>query len=137
MFNHDTLLLIEIIQSVLDAAYLNYLFTAVIMTFDKIFRRLHNRKGLKGTITGRIVNQVWYWCKWPALAFLILDPFFSLVLGLKMGVWYWLFEVLGFYNWYSYRDAGDDDDEWKKILKKAKEKVVEAGGKLTVVPESA
>lgn len=136
MFNQRTTELIEIIQATGNSCYICFIFSAIILVLRKLYGQILKRKPERKSFVIRWMNSLWYWCKWPALAFLILDPFFHLVLGQKMDVWYWLFEALGFYNWYSYKDAGDDDDEWKKTVKKAKEKVAQIGGKLTVVPES-
>jgi hypothetical protein len=140
MFNPRTTQVIELIQAFLDACYCAYIATAILITMARIYlwartgvrQRFHRRSFL-----GRWINRIWYWCKWPALAFLILDPFFYLILGQKMDWSFWLFEALGFYNWWVYKDAGDDDDEFKKQFKKASQKIIESGGKLIVVPESA
>jgi len=140
MFNPRTADLILFIQNGLDACYLAYVITAVYLVMARMLKWA--RTGDKTHLTkkgfgARWINRIWYWCKWPALAFLILDPFFHLVLGQKMDWLYWVLEALGFYNWWAYKDAGDDDDDFKKQFKKAAQKIIESGGKLIVVPESA
>lgn len=139
MVNARTIQLIELIQTLLDVCYLTYLFTGVILVLPKLFRwaRTGDPKSLKKNAGGRWINRIWYWTKWPALAYVILNPFFYWATGQKMGWVFWLFEAFAVFNWWSYRDAGDDDDEFKKQFKKAAKKIIVSGSKLIVVPETA
>lgn len=134
MFNQDTRLLMAAIEGILDGCYSAYLFSAVFLTFNRLWGMLRTNR--KRSVFTRALKLVWLFSKWPALVFLILDPFFHFVLDQKMDFWFWLFEALGFYNWWYYRNMGDDDD-WQKLKKKLRDKVAVLRGKLTVVPEPA
>jgi hypothetical protein len=133
MFSTGTQIVILVIDTVLDGFDLAFCFTGIIIVSAKFVAGNAFRK----TTVGRAVNLVWYLSKWPALAFIIFDPFAHWACGMKMDGLYWLIEALTIYNWWWYRNVGDDDDFWKKKLKKAMEKIAQIGSKLVAVPEPA
>jgi heme/copper-type cytochrome/quinol oxidase subunit 2 len=137
MFSPETRLIILLIADITSWSFTLYIFSAVFLVLGKTFGKLRTATGKqKRAPMHRCANFVWWLTKWPALVDLILEPFFHIALSEKMDVWFWVFEVMGFYNWWVYRDAGDDDD-YKKLKKKLKENVKVLKGKLVVVPEPA
>ncbi len=103
-----------------------YIFTGVWLKTDTVMKRPHKPR----------VNSLWRWCKWPALASVVLEIPSQLLLGEKVGMWDYLACVFNLLIWWFYRNVGDDDP-MNKLRKKLKEKVAEIGGKLTIVPAGA
>lgn len=132
MLNQNTQLVVQAIAGILSVLYDSFLYSSLFLLMFKTLGQLGVGTKLRTVKTA--MNLVWLWSKWPALAYIILNPFFHLLLGEKMNFWFWLFEGLSLFNWWYYKDMGDDDD-WKKLKKKVKEKVAAIGGKLVVVPE--
>jgi hypothetical protein len=135
MLNQNTLVVITVISGILNGCYLTFL-------FDSIFLLIHKTSGMLrvGPETRsplrRALNVVWLITKWPALVYLLTDPVFHLMLGHKLDAVWWFGELLGLWNWWHYRNIGDDDD-WQKLKKKVKEKIAVLGSKLVVIPEPA
>lgn len=136
MFNPETRLVILLIADTCVWSYTTFIISGVCLLLAKTYGRLRvtTGKNRRHPPVKRFVNFMWWLTKWPALADLILEPFFHIALGEKMDVYFWVFEAFGFYNWWMYRDVGDDDD-YTKLKKKLKENVKVFRGKLVVVPE--
>ena len=78
---------------------------------------------------------IWQWTKWPALAYVILNPIQDIMTG-QTGVFDALLSGLAAVMWWELRNAGDDDLK-KKLKKFLKETVAQIEGKLVVVPAVA
>lgn len=85
----------------------------------------------------RLLTIGWFWCKWPSLAAVIINPWLTHVLyNDPFDVIKCLFFVYSLGIWWLLRNAGDND-EHRKQKRKLKEKVKAVGGRLVVVPETA
>jgi hypothetical protein len=133
MFTTETQTLILILDGIVYGFFIAYIISGVIIVISK---PLGGARFTKSSL-GRSINLMWLVSKWPALVYLILDPFAHWACGMRMDGWYWLFELINIYNWYWYRNIGDDDDFWKKKLKKLSEKIAQIGSKLVTLPEPA
>ncbi len=80
-------------------------------------------------------NLIWYWCKYPALTYLVLGPV-SMHIFADFGIIDTVSWAACDFLWWVCRDAGDDEDH-KKLKKKLKDKVTELHGRLVIVPETA
>lgn len=121
-----TKLIITLIEAIGVTVYNVYIFSAIALAVCKIIG--HERWPW--------ANLLWYWCKWPALAYLITDPVFDILLDGELSWFSALLDAFSIWVWWSYRNHGDDDD-YKKLKKKLKESVKAINGKLVVVPVRA
>lgn len=133
MFTTETQALILIIDGIVYGFFIAYILGGVTIVISKPCGGARFTR----SFFGRSINLMWLVSKWPALVYLILDPFAHWACDMRMDGWYWLFELLNIFNWYWYRNVGDDDDFWKKKLKKLSEKVAQIGSKLVTLPEPA
>jgi hypothetical protein len=97
---------------------------------------LRANKELNRGQTNRVPLYAFHVTKWPALAGMILEPFFEIYLYGHIDMVSLFFDVLGLIGWYFLRNVGDDD-WWKKRKEKMRDKVVQLGQKLVVIPEPA
>lgn len=94
---------------------------------------------LMGTGTGGkprrpVLNSLWYVTRWPALAYVCLYLLLHLLRDGTLHPWQWFSNAFSFLGWWVFRDVGDDDD-YKKLKKKLKDKIAVRKGKLVTVPE--
>lgn len=137
MFNPETRLVILLIADLTSCSFSVFIFSGVYLVIAKTYGKLRMATGKnKRSPAARAANFLWWLTKWPALTDLILEPFFHFVLNEKMDLWFWFFEAFGFYNWWCYKDAGDDDD-YTKLKKKLDQRVKMLRWKLVIVPEPA
>ncbi len=114
-----------VITVVSYAAYYVFVFAALVLNVCKHLRRPKPA----------VINVLWYWSKWPALAFLAIGPI-AVVVGGDFSLGYAYTAVINAVLWWVSRNIGDDEDH-KKLKKKLKDKVAELSGRLVVVPETA
>lgn len=90
-----------------------------------------------GTRARAILNTIWWWTKWPALAGILTiwaDSAFvespdtptanAILLGLNLAFWW------------AWRNDGDDDER-KRRRQALKAKIEQVGGKLVIIPATA
>ncbi len=85
-------------------------------------------------VGGESAKRIWFYTKWPALVAVVALGIAAKLLTDDDAVPEHLPLMLGLFSWWLGHDAGDDEDEWKKLKKKAREKVRVVAGRLAVVP---
>lgn len=130
MHSPVTQALIVIIQGILSGFYLLYLASAWVIDTCRAMNVPRESRIRRGA------NLAWSFSKWPALARLILDPFFMYLTDRHMSAPWWFCELASFYIWWIFRDHGDHDD-WKRMRDAVRGRVAVRKGKLIVVTETA
>lgn len=118
--------LLFLIYTTLSWLFICYLFSG-------LFLRMAHELGRDRS---RVINLIWKWSKWPSLAYVVSAPLLDV---LNHNEQHWYSSLLYVWNgvvWWLYRDMGDDDD-FKKLGKRIKEKVAQMGNKLVVIPAPA
>lgn len=125
MLSPEMQLVVSLIAVILASLSNVYTFACVLMVVTRLY-------GLKVPL----VNLLWYWSKWPALAYVIFYLPFIFVLDGQLRWFHGLLWAALTFLWWYCKDLGDDEDH-KQLKKKMKEKVIEVRGKLVVVAEPA
>lgn len=120
--------IVQLVWVVLPIVHLCFVLTGCYLTVYK---------NVKGRTPGGPVNSVWKWTKWPAFVNLFCQPVLDIMfIGDNMHWWSGLIWAANAYNWWMFRNAGDDD--WSKKMKaRLTETVERVGGKLVIVPAVA
>jgi hypothetical protein len=83
-----------------------------------------------------IVHICWKITKWPAVIGIYCQPVIMIALAGRLDLRDIAIFGLNLFGWYCCKDAGDDDF-WRKLKSKLKEKIKQVRAKLVVVPEAA
>ena len=124
MTDHD---LFTIASVVGHQTVMVWLIVAFVLTFGKILSRTPPR------LVGAVFHELRpFYLPATAVAFLA-----DSMLGHPNLMWRLIVLGINLWNWWQYKDAGDDDDRWKRRRKRLAERVSEVAGRLTVVPARA
>lgn len=108
-----------------DWVYFGWIWSGIVCAVTRIFDRWPMSRAIASRLHGELRPLYW-----PAVSVLMIDtmqaPGNPWLKPLAIGLYVWM--------WYAYKNEGDDDDRWKKRLKKLKEKVAVQSGRLVVTP---
>lgn len=84
-----------------------------------------------------LARRLWQWTKWPALAGCVTPVFDWFTTGEPPTMSGWASTFVSLIVWWALRNAGGDDDDFRRWLLRQTERVKESAGRLVVVPATA